>query len=90
MSKVTKDAEKIPIPTPCFGRRSNMPSLPWQELAIGESFLVHYEEDVDWLSEEAQKFANRISQTACQAGKRNSLRFVTRKLPEGIRMWRVR
>lgn len=86
--KIQIDKEIILVPKPRYvGHVQNL--YPWRKLEVGGSFLASYPEGVEWGDAKASMLRTKIISAISHAGKRNGFRFVSRKLPEGIRVWRV-
>ena len=61
---------------------SSCPVYPWRLMEVGDSFLISAEEIKAHPLHPVRGSANL-------AGKRLNCRFVTRTVPEGLRVWRV-
>ena len=64
----------IPIP----GKRGNKHEYPFNKMEIGDSFL-----------EEDKKLRNIVQSAAFDYGKNNNMKFTTRDVGNGIRIWRI-
>ena len=62
------------VPMPEDRKRMN---LPYDQMDVGDSFLV---KDVDMQT---------ICSSNYRAGKRRNVKFIARKVDEGIRVWRL-
>ena len=74
MFKIDK---KIPLPS----LRKPTTHYPFAKMKVGDSFFVPVKKPVD---------ASRARCAAIQYGKRNNIKFATRKVTGGIRIWRVK
>ena len=52
---------------------------PFREMGVGDSFLT----------ENTKASRSRLSSAASAFGKRNNVTFSIRKVPEGLRVWRI-
>lgn len=68
--------KNVPIPERSGGR---IPKYPWNEMDIGDSFLV---EDLTAY--------NALMSGAGQRKIRNGEVYTIRKVPEGVRVWRIK
>lgn len=68
----------VPIPSPTNSK------YKFEEYAVGESRLYPY---ID--GDEKALFANRVYSAANAIAKRCDMKFTTRKLGTGVRVWRV-
>lgn len=61
--------------------RGRPAKYPFRSMKVGDSFLV---------PETGLYAANRVSRSASACGSRNGCKYVTRRVPEGVRCWRVK
>lgn len=64
----------IPVPDSSCGRK---PVYPFSAMQVGDSFLV------------ASGHFDKVRTAASNYGRRNGLKFATRKGDAGVRVWRV-
>jgi hypothetical protein len=57
---------------------------PFASMQKGDSFVCHLD------GEEWRVVENRVRSAAANWGSRRGVKFVTRKVPQGIRVWRVK
>lgn len=75
--------DNIPIPPRVIvGRRSK---YPFKEMTIGSSFLVSKKE----ANGDLERLMTRMTSAAATAGKHFNYKFTLRKLPDGVRIWRI-
>ena len=80
MFDIEKNVE-IPKKAGAFGRPNK---YPFGRMDVGDSFIVPFDD------EDISRVRNRVSQAINKAQKKSpSMRFTLRKLPEGVRVWRV-
>jgi hypothetical protein len=73
----TREIEKD-VPTPAWGRRGRHRIYPWNEMEVGDSFILPY-----WHPASAHALAH-------QASKRLGRKFKASKITDGqFRVWRV-
>lgn len=66
----------IPIPKPKSGGAPS--KYPWDQLAVGDSFLV------------PDKTKKTFSSQLLYRGKRNGCKYIARDVEGGVRVWRVK
>jgi hypothetical protein len=71
------DESDIPIP-PVLSAGGRAPKYPFREMEIGDikRFIADIEE------------VKRIQRAAAAYSRRNKIKLVTRRLPDGVRVWR--
>lgn len=69
--------KNIPIPTD-RAKQTSYKNFPFSTMKVGDSFLVTDDHDKKY-----------IAVTACRYGKNSGKLFCTRKVAEGVRVWRV-
>lgn len=74
MSEI-KIEKGIPIPEG-DGRRGRAPKYPWRNMEVGDSFFV-------------REKPSAVARGACEAGKRCGRKFISRRIDDGVRIWRV-
>lgn len=75
--------DNIPIPPRVVaGRRSK---YPFKQMIIGSSFLVP-KKDADG---DLKRLMTRMASAAATAEKNFNYKFTLRKLPDGVRVWRI-
>jgi hypothetical protein len=73
----------VPIPgRKCEAKYGSL-RYPFKAMKVGDSFLVPVEE------EGKHKLQRLLSSAARNFGKPKGLKYVTRQLDEGVRVWRV-
>lgn len=76
MSIMSSQETEPAAPEPLF-------RYPFEDLKVNDSFLIACER------EDMPVIANRVRSAAIQWGKRHAVRFTTRMVEEGIRVWRI-
>lgn len=71
------------VPLPATRSAGRAETYPWRKLEIGESFMIPYG---DRTPKEASLHA---SKRAFDAYQRTGRKFSCRRVPEGVRVWRV-
>lgn len=67
------------IPAPRFRPKPGQPGIyPWRQMAVGDSFFVRYDE----------RPTSAVRAAYAQA--RDGRQFVSKKVQDGVRIWRVR
>lgn len=66
----------IPVPKPAH-------KYPFNNLTVGQSFMVPYED------EERTLISNRVCTAARSAARTHTMKFTTRRTNIGVRVWRV-
>lgn len=69
----------VPIPGHKAGTKEGY-KYPFNDMRVGDSFLVQ---------PDPVSGRNKIAAACSQHSKRHGGKFITRKTPEGIRIWRV-
>lgn len=72
------DEQDIPIP-PILTQGGRAPKYPFREMEIGDikRFIADLEE------------IKRIQRAAAAYSRRNKIKLLTRRLPDGVRVWRT-
>jgi hypothetical protein len=70
--------KNVPLPPDLNAKRISCNKFPFSTMEAGDSFLV---------TDEYEKKC--ITVKACVYGKKHGKRFCTRKVPDGVRVWRV-
>ncbi len=60
------------------------PLYPWGKMIVSNSFFVP-----SWEGEKTQRTQSRVSAAARVWGKRNNVKFASRQVDGGVRIWRV-
>ena len=58
---------------------------PFNQLNVGDSFVFPVGPD-----EDREAVQNRLQSAAANWGRSRGMRFVTRRVPQGIRVWRIK
>jgi hypothetical protein len=77
--KIRKIEKNIPIPEP--GRNGPSSRFPFENMEPGDSFLVETKD---------HKKMKQIQNLAYKCGPRYRMKFATRKVDGGMRVWRVK
>ena len=79
-----KIEKNIPIPRSLGGGRTSEYFYPLEKMQVGDSFLIHLEK---YTNKERAKIASRVAMWQ----KRNATdkKFATRRVDEGVRVWRT-
>ena len=67
----------VPLPPEKRGRPTR---YPWDEMNVGDSFLYS----------KRHAMSRHASSAASSAGRSRGWTFTTRKVPEGVRIWRIK
>jgi hypothetical protein len=76
---------QMDIPMPPRGSAQRLMKYPFAEMLVGESFLVPKAESKGDL----KKLMSRVGAAAAGAKKALGFKFAVRKMPDGVRIWRV-
>lgn len=72
------------INIPPRGQSPKSRKYPWREMRIGQSFCIHSEQPA------RAALQARLVNAAYNIHQRTTMRFVTRRVVDGVRVWRVK
>lgn len=77
MLRPLKIDKNVPLPEPHTCGRERVVRIPWQDMEVGDSVFV------------PEAVAAGVKSNASQVSKRCRMRFTTRKVSDGVRVWRT-
>ena len=76
-----KIEKNIEMPISTFGRNQK---FPWDDMAPGDSFFIALVN-----GQSLRELSQNVNSAAYHAGKKRSWKFCTRKVDNGVRVWRL-